>query len=134
MDTTSSGINAYRYFAANFTISITIFCNDIFYTGQIGYMKMRECSNFVWKDILHCMKENNFHNRHCAQYCSLRPIFSCKPHFIIRSGNKVKARMRKEREKRYGERNVMVALCSNNIRHFIFQLMHTNCKILRLLK
>ena len=30
--------------------------------------------------------------------------------------------------------NFMVALCINNIKHFIFQLMHTNYKILRLLK
>ena len=30
--------------------------------------------------------------------------------------------------------NFMIALCSNGIKHFIFQLMHTNYKILRLLK
>ena len=30
--------------------------------------------------------------------------------------------------------NFAVAPCINNIRHFIFQLMHTNCKIFRLLK
>jgi hypothetical protein len=30
--------------------------------------------------------------------------------------------------------NFMVAPCINNIKHFIFQLMHTSCKILRLLK
>jgi len=30
--------------------------------------------------------------------------------------------------------NFMVAPCTNNIRHFILQLIHTNCKILRLLK
>ena len=30
--------------------------------------------------------------------------------------------------------NFMVARYINNIEHFIFQLMHTNCKILRLLK
>ena len=28
----------------------------------------------------------------------------------------------------------MVAPCINNIKHFIVQLMHTNCKILSLLK
>jgi len=30
--------------------------------------------------------------------------------------------------------NFMVAPCINNIEHFIFQLMHTDYKILRLLK
>jgi len=30
--------------------------------------------------------------------------------------------------------NFMVALCHNNIKHFIVQLMHSNYKILRLLK
>jgi len=30
--------------------------------------------------------------------------------------------------------NFMAAPCINNIKHFIFQLMHTNYKILRLLK
>jgi len=30
--------------------------------------------------------------------------------------------------------NFMVAMCINNIKHFIVQLMHTNHKILRLLK
>ena len=30
--------------------------------------------------------------------------------------------------------NFMVAPCISNIKHFIFQLMQTNCKILRLLK
>jgi len=28
----------------------------------------------------------------------------------------------------------MVAPCINNIKHFIVQLMHTNCRILRVLK
>jgi len=30
--------------------------------------------------------------------------------------------------------NFMVAPCINNVKHFIVQLMHTNYKILRLLK
>jgi len=30
--------------------------------------------------------------------------------------------------------NFMVAPCIHDIKHFIVQLMHTNCKILRLLK
>ena len=30
--------------------------------------------------------------------------------------------------------NFMVAPCINNIKHFIVQIMHTNYKILRLLK
>ena len=30
--------------------------------------------------------------------------------------------------------NFMVAACINNIKHFIVQLMRTNCKILRILK
>jgi len=33
-----------------------------------------------------------------------------------------------------GNLNFMVAPCINNIKHFIVQLMHTNYKILRLLK
>jgi len=33
-----------------------------------------------------------------------------------------------------GAMNFMVAPCINNIRHFIVQLMHTNYKIIRLLK
>jgi len=36
--------------------------------------------------------------------------------------------------KKYSNMNFRVAPCINNIKHFIFQLMHTNYKILRLLK
>jgi len=55
--------------------------------------------------------------------------------YIFRFGYKLSsARGRTANPKLLNTFNFMVAPCINNIKHFIVQLMHTNYKILRLLK
>jgi len=48
--------------------------------------------------------------------------------------NQIKWKHLRKNKGRQNSHNFMVALCINNIKHFIVQLMHTNDKILRLLK
>ena len=66
--------------------------------------------------------------KHCLRVKNLKCIAKLRIFGIIRDKfNAV------ENCENYGE-IFMVAPCINNIRHFIVQLMHTNYKILRLLK
>ena len=55
-----------------------------------------------------------------------RDAIHFKKYHALRSANQTNVK--------YMSMNFMVAQCINNIKHFIVQLMHTNYKILRLLK
>ena len=129
---------SFRFQGNNFKYSSVfsiarLFKQDVFFSKCVTHIKYPNTQQYYFTRIsLHvavliiCVCERR---RVCSCY------FSCQSLFRNWSlGFRISTLIRKKWIELYWTTNFMVAQYINKIKHFIFQLMHTNCKILRLLK